>query len=314
MTRSRRSPVLLRLFPLLSLALLLALPSGPVRALDILLTNDDGFSAVGIQTLKAALVAAGHDVTLVAPFGERSGSSAAINLAPVTPVQVGANDFALIVLDETIEEEREPLPATPATCVLFGLSVVLDGDPPDLIVSGTNVGANVGTATPFSGTVGATTAARAAGIPAIAFSSDGPDVPEDDPAFAAHFANVAAFAAEWIAHLESKPGALAGEPGLLPSGVSLNVNYPTLAPEDVQGVKLTVQGQASSASIVFVPVGGDVFIPSVGPGTGDGTDVKDSDTVALEEGFVTVTPITSDMTATPGERGPFHSVVAGFVP
>lgn len=310
-----RRPRIRALFPLsLVLVLLLPLSAGSARALDILLTNDDGFSSVGIQTLKAALAAAGHDVTLVAPFGERSGSSAAINLAPVTAVQVGAQDFALIALDETVDEVREPLPATPATCVLFGLSVTLDGVAPDLIVSGTNVGANVGTATPFSGTVGATTAGRAAGIPSIAFSSDPPDVPEDDPAFAAHFANVASFAVALIAHLESKPGALANEPGLLPPDVSLNVNYPTVAPEDVKGPKLTVQGQASSASIVFIPIGGGVYVPSVGPGSGDGPDVRDSDTVALAEGYISVTPIDSDMTTTPGARASLHAVLNGLQP
>ena len=158
-----------------ALAIAFTLHAAPASALDILLTNDDGFSAVGIQTMKAALSAAGHNVTMVAPFGERSGSSAAINFAPVTPVPVGAQDWALIALDELITGEREPLPATPATCVLFGLSVTLGGELPDLIVSGTNVGANVGTSTPFSGTVGGTTAGLAASVPSIAFSSDAPD-------------------------------------------------------------------------------------------------------------------------------------------
>jgi 5'-nucleotidase len=294
--------------------LLLTLQASPTQALDILLTNDDGYSAIGIQTLKAALSGAGHNVTMVAPFAERSGSSAAINLVPVSPVQVGAQDWALYALDEIITGDRVPLPATPATCVLFGLSVTLGGVEPDLIVSGTNVGANVGTATNFSGTVGGTTAGMAADIPSIAFSSDEPDVPEGDPAIAAHFANVADFAVDLIAHLETKPGYLSNEPGLLPAGLALNVNYPTVAPEDVQGVKLTVQGQASSASLVFVPLGGDVYIPAVGPGGGDEGDVKDSDTAALEEGYITITPINSDMTASPGERSPLYSVVSGLNP
>jgi 5'-nucleotidase len=290
----------------------LTLQAGSAHALDILLANDDGFSAVGIQTLKTALREAGHNVTLVAPFANRSGSSAAINLTPVQVQPVGADEYALIALDETISGDREPLPATPATCVLFGLSVTLEGVAPDLIVSGTNVGANVGTATPFSGTVGGTTAASAGDVPAIAFSSDGPDVDESDPAFAAHFANVANFAVELIAHLETKPGSLSNEPGLLPPGVSLNVNYPTVAPEDVQGVKLTVQGEASSASIVFVPLGGGLFVPALGGGSGDEEDVRNSDTVALEEGFITVTPIDSNMTAPPSERASFSSVVDGL--
>jgi len=270
---------------------------GTAISLDILVTNDDGFQAVGIQTLAQALRGAGHNVTVVAPYGERSGSSAAINLTPISPVQVGAQDFALLALDEAVGiEDRVPLPATPATCVLFGLSVTLDGVRPDLVVSGTNVGANVGTATSFSGTVGAATAGLAADVPSIAFSSDEPDVPEDDPAFVEHYQNVAAFAVELIALLESKPGVLSNEPGLLPAGVALNVNYPTLAPEDIQGVKLTAQGQASSGSIVFIEIAPGVFVPALGPGEG-GDDVKDSDTEAVADGYIAVTPITNDRTA-----------------
>ncbi len=82
-----------------------------------------------------------------------------------------------------------------------------------------------------------------------------------------------------LALLESKPGLLKKEPGLLPAGIALNVNYPTLAPEDVEGVKLTVQGQASSASLEFTEIAPGLFIPSVGPGDG-GEDVKRSDTEA----------------------------------
>jgi 5'-nucleotidase len=290
------------------------LVSAPSHALDILLTNDDGVFSVGIQTLKLALRGAGHDVTVVAPLGERSGSSAALNLAPVQPVPVGPQEFALLALEELITGDRAPVPATPATCVAFGASVTLGGEQPDLVVSGTNVGANVGTATPFSGTVGGVTAGNIGGVPSIAFSSDAPDVPEDDPAFAAHFANVAAFAVALIAHLESKPGALANQPGLLPAGVALNVNYPALPPEEVKGVKLTVQGRATSASLIFVPIGGGLFVPSVGPGDDTEPDVKDSDTVALAEGYITVTPIDTDFTASPSQVNRLQSVLAELTP
>ena len=125
---------------------------------------------------------------------------------------------------------------------------------------------------------------------------------------------MAAFAVDLIAHLESKPGALSNETGLLPAGVAWNVNYPTVAPEDVQGVKLTVQGQASSPSLVFIPIGGDIFVPTLGSGIGDEEDVIGSDTVALEEGFITVTPINSDMTASRDDRSRFNSVIAGLEP
>jgi 5'-nucleotidase len=289
-----------------------ALYATPSLALDILLTNDDSYTSVGILTMRAALKSAGHDVTVVAPFGERSGSSAAVNFAPVSFHHLGGQFWVLFALEKLITGERVPLPATPATCVLFGLTVTLDGVAPDLIVSGTNVGANVGTATSFSGTVGAATAALSANVPAIAFSSDPPEVPEDDPEFAAHYEDVAAFAVDLIDHLESKPGALSAEPGLLPKGLALNVNYPTVAPEAVQGVMLTAQGQALSTSLAFVPVGGGVYVPVSGPTSSGDIDVKDSDTQALAAGYITVTPMNSDMTAPPRNRARFESAIASL--
>jgi len=75
----------------------------------------------------------------------------------------------------------------------------------------------------------------------------------------------------------------------------------------VKGVKLTVQGQASSASLVFLEIAPDIFIPSVGPGAG-GDDVKDSDTEALAAGFITVTPIDNDKTAS-SKRNKLNSVI-----
>ena len=301
---------------LLVIVAALALQTAPARALDILLTNDDGFDAVGIQTLKAALEAANHNVTMVAPFGESSGSSAKINLTPVFPIPVGVNAFGLVALEEILfapPGTREEVPATPATCVLFGLSVVLGGVAPDLIVSGTNVGANVGNAVPFSGTVGGATAGIIADVPSIAFSSDPPADEED---VTQHYVNVADFAVRFIAHLETKPGALSNVEGLLPPRIGLNVNYPTLAPEDVAGVQLTVQGRSSTLTLIFeelVPPGG-IFIPAVEVVPDPPPDVKDADTEALASGFITVTPIDADLTAPPPNGQSFESVLVGVTP
>lgn len=104
----------------------------------------------------------------------------------------------------------------------------------------------------------------------------------------------------------------AKEPALLPPGIALNVNHPTVAPADVKGIRSTVQGQATSASIVFVPIGGDLYVPAVGPGAGDEADVKDSDTEALAAGFITVTPIGSDLTAAPARAARLQSALAGW--
>ena len=76
--------------------------------------------------------------------------------------------------------------------------------------------------------------------------------------------------------LPCPPGGLATASGLLPPGVVLNVNDPTVGLKDAKGVALTVQGQASSPSIVFVTIGVGIYIPAVGPGEGSGEDVNRS--------------------------------------
>ena len=202
--------VILLYLMVLSSSALAAVPG----ALDILLTNDDGWDSIGIQTLKLALEAAGHNVTLVAPLDNRSGSSVSLTLDTVQVQQMSGNEYAV--------------DGTPATCVLLGISGILDGRP-DLVVSGTNKGKNVGPDTPFSGTVGAAIAALRAGLPAIAMSTKPPVNDETDPRFAEHFQNVADFAVRLIDRLKTVNPA----PGVLPKRTALNVNYPPLPPAQI---------------------------------------------------------------------------------
>jgi broad specificity polyphosphatase/5'/3'-nucleotidase SurE len=156
------------------------------------------------------------------------------------------------------------------------------------------------------------------------------DEPPDDDlaacvaANATHFANVADFLADFIAHLESKPGFLAGESGLLPGGVALNINYPPLAPEDIQGVSLNRQGQ--TLVIGGVPLAVDFFcfaceFISVGESSPGGIggigfdptpDVADSDSTAFLAGYITVVPIQADYTASSGVLNGFNSVIQQF--
>jgi 5'-nucleotidase len=285
---------------LLAMALLSLLPATALaEGLDILLTNDDGWDATGIQTMKDALEAAGHNVVLVAPLTNQSGQSAALTLALVSVIQQSANEFAV--------------DGSPATCVLLALSAIL-AEPPDLIVSGTNDGANIGNTTSFSGTVGAATAGIIAEIPSLAFSTDPPTDDPTDPAFQQHFVNVADFAARLIAHLQTTPGSLNASRGLLPRRLGLNVNYPPLTPAEVQGIQLSVQGRVSTLNLVYVEVAPGLFVPALGPAPPAEPDVKDSDVDGFEEGFITIVPIDADYTARPGERNPLESVVNGLTP
>lgn len=323
----------LRPAPRLGLALLVTFAlASESSALVVALSNDDGWDAPGIQAMKVALEGAGHTVTLAAPLDEQSGSSAAIN-----------QDSDLVITKRAENEYSVALPdgtegAEPATSALIAIGIAKDanGDvAPDLLVSGINAGANIGAATQFSGTVGGAIASIANGlngsVPAIAISTDEPcdeeEPPDDDlaaceAANAAHYANVASFTADFIAHLETKPGFLSSVSGLLPGGVALNINYPPLAPGDVQGVTLADQGRTLVLGGVplavdyvcftcaFIEVGETSAGGVGGAGLDDTEDVANSDAAAFVDGFITVVPIEADYTA--GKSNSFQSVVNTF--
>jgi 5'-nucleotidase len=300
-------------------------------ALVVALSNDDGWDAPGIQAMKVALEAAGHTVTLAAPLDEQSGSSAAINTdSNLVITKRASNEYSVALVGGTEGAE-------PATSALIAIGIAKNangGVAPDLLVSGINAGANIGAATQLSGTVGGTIVAIANGLngslPAIGISTDEPcdvDEPPDDDLEACvaenaeHYADVAGFLAGFIAHLESKPGFLAGESGLLPAGVALNVNYPPLAPEDIQGVSLNRQGQTlvlggvplEIAVVCFacedIPVGASSPGGIGGAGFDPTPDVADSDSSAFLAGFITVVPIQADYTASSRILNGFNSVI-----
>ena len=125
----------------------------------ILLTNDDGYQAHGIQTLYKHLKNLNYKVTMVAPRSERSAQSHAMS-------------FYQSVQVEQISEDIYSCSGTPADCVAIGLSHILKDNPPDLVVSGINHGLNVGVDVNYSGTVGAATEGALMGFQAIAISMD----------------------------------------------------------------------------------------------------------------------------------------------
>ncbi len=180
-------------------------------ALVVALSNDDGWDSPGIPAMRVALESAGHTVTLAGPLDEQSGSSAAGNfVSDLVIKKESANEYSVALAGGTEGAE-------PATSALIAIGIAKDangGVSPDLLVSGINSGANIGAATQLSGTVGGTIVAIANGlngsVPAIGISTDEP-CDEDDPpggdlpacvaANAAHYANVASFLADFIAHL-----------------------------------------------------------------------------------------------------------------
>lgn len=255
------------------------------KRLDILLTNDDGFDSVGIKAMRSALIAAGHDVVLVGPATNSSGSSAAVTFAAVPVNSPEPNVYAVT--------------GTPATTVLLGVTGVLGGVRPDLIVSGINDGANIGPATPISGTVGATIAAITQftpGIPAVAISTDKIDqaAPAGSPVNLAHFEAVAEFTARLVGQLVAS--SCGSRKPLLPERTALNVNYPPLPPNEAKGPTVAVQGRTPYFSIGYAQVAPGIYAPQFAL-TGETDPNPRSDTRLFEDGFVTVVPVDGDYTS-----------------
>ncbi len=305
-------------------------------ALNIALSNDDGWNAPGIQALESALASRGHMVTLAAPLDQQSGSSAAIDIA------IPPENFLIIKREASnqysVAKQSGTEGAEPATSALMaiGISTEANGVAPDLLVTGINSGANIGSATQISGTVGGTIAGLANGfngsVPAIAISTDEPcDEEEAEPGDleacqaenAAHYAEVADFTADFIAHLETKPGFLGSVAGLLPQGVGLNINYPPLPRAAVAGVKLSQQGRVFTSggiplNLRFLCFFGCTTIPEgeitfggIGAADFDPTeDVANSDAANFNAGYITVVPIEPDYTAT--NSSSFNSVIENF--
>lgn len=286
---------------ILALAFLLLIPAVLATAADgplnILLTNDDGWSALGIQTLKEALRDAGHQVTLVAPDGNRSGSSSALTYDLVTVVEQDTDEYSAN--------------GTPATCVFIGVQGILFEEP-DLIVSGINDRPNLGPSIPFSGTVGATIPPMLVNIPAIAFSTS-TDLPAG-LSQEAHFSNVANFAVRLIEHLANNPAALSRESGILPKGTGLNVNYPPIPSAYVKGINITVQGRVLPVTLTYTNIPNtNIYFPQEIP-TGEQDVTRNSDASAFFSGFITITPIDPNFTASKGLRKALKSTLLKMEP
>lgn len=238
----------------------------------ILITNDDGITARGLQALAEAMQEVGR-VVIVAPDSERSATGHAITLTdPLRVEKVYRNGefFGFAVS------------GTPADSVKVGVKAILERSP-DLVVSGINRGPNTGVNVIYSGTVSAATEAAIMGIKAIAVSL-GTFV---DPDYSS-----AARYAVWLARK-----ALANP---FPPGVVLNLNVPAIPEAEIKGVKLTRQGQAGYEEVLekredlrgktYYWLGGELLISR---------DSEDCDSRTLEGGYVSITPLQFDMTSYP---------------
>lgn len=241
--------------------------SGPLR---ILLTNDDGWNAPGINATYRALTAAGHDVIMVAPAQNQSGKSAALDF-----------QGKLTVLHPTEDLKIYSVTSTPVGSVMFGINEVFKGKRPDLVVSGTNVGSNVGFDTNYSGTVGAAVVASGSfGIPSIAISTATSRSPEIVPAYDQ--------TADLLVKILEK-----GIPKMA-TGTILNINYPLLkdGATEPKGLKYTPMSSASAADIGYRQIDDTTFEITAARSTvapAAGTDFAE-----LDAGYVTFALLKAD--------------------
>ncbi|MBK5099509.1 MAG: 5'/3'-nucleotidase SurE [Desulfobacteraceae bacterium] len=237
--------------------------------MKILLTNDDGIHAPGLFALYDALKS-DYDLDIVAPESEMSAVGHAITLTSPLRVQEVRKNGVFFGYAVT---------GTPADCVKIAVQELIER-PPDIVLSGINPGANVGVNVLYSGTVSAASEGAFLGIPSAAISLNTRQNPD--------FRFAARFSKEVIRFLiQSK----------LKKGTALNVNIPALPPEKITGVCVTRQG-TSRFEEHFERRNdprGNVYYWLTGE-TPVGNGSPDTDSMALKENKITITPIHYDLT------------------
>ncbi|HEY9641958.1 MAG TPA: 5'/3'-nucleotidase SurE [Coleofasciculaceae cyanobacterium] len=267
--------------------------------MNLLISNDDGIFAAGVQTLANTMASAGHQVTVVCPDRERSATGHGLTLRD--PIRA-----------ELIESAFHPsvkawaCSGTPSDCVKLALGALLD-NPPDMVLSGINHGANLGTDVLYSGTVSAAMEGVLEGIPSIAFSLTSYSSQAFQPA-----ANFAKILAE---HLYQHP---------LPHLSLLSVNIPAVAQEEIAGVAMTRQGirryfdmfekRVDPRGKTYYWLSGEVIedidepepeSPEMAGLRATGTDLEwfwqaPTDVQAIRQNYITITPLQYNLTCASG--------------
>lgn len=236
----------------------------------ILITNDDGVHAEGLAVLERIAGQFTDDVWVVAPETDQSGLAHSLTLSePLRLRQVGPQRFALR--------------GTPTDCVIMGVRKVLDR-PPDLVLSGVNVGSNIADDVTYSGTVAGAIEGTLLGIPSIALSQ----AYRPNSGRTISFANTENFGPKIIRDLLKDS---------VRPGVLLNVNFPYCPTEEMKGIAVTRQGKLDHGLAIEERADGRGFPYywlRFGERTGDfaeGTDVH-----ALHNNRISVTPLKLDLT------------------
>ena len=234
--------------------------------MNILLTNDDGYKASGIQELYRSL-GADNQVFLIAPKGNCSGMSAAISLRKEIEVK-------------EIDKNIYAVSGTPADCSYLGLLSIIS-EPIDMIVSGINLGANLGEDIFYSGTVGAAIAGRRLNYVPVAFS-------------------VSAFAPKNLEFIAKKAAVIIEQAKQLPANKNLlvNVNFPDLPSSQIAGIKITKLGKRSIPDIPdLIRKNKSTSFYSFGPSGTLMPDQENTDIQAIDNNFISISILDYNLTA-----------------
>ena len=241
----------------------------------ILLTNDDGIHAHGLQVLEEIARELSDDIWVVAPESDQSGVSHSLSLNdPLRLREIGPRHFAV--------------KGTPTDCVIMGVRHIIQG-PLDLVLSGVNRGRNVAEDVTYSGTVAGAMEGTVLGIPSFALSQQHNAANRHKP----HWETARNHAPELIRRM-LKEG--------VPRGVFVNINFPDCPPDEIKGIAVTAQGSRDQELLHIEPrqdgrgnpyywIG---FTRGPRPALNLGTDIS-----ALADNRIAVTPLRIDMTDEP---------------
>jgi 5'-nucleotidase len=242
----------------------------------ILVTNDDGIHAEGLDVCEKIARSLSDDVWVIAPEQDQSGVAHSLSL----------NDPLRL---RQVAERRFAVRGTPTDCVIMGARHLLNGRGPDLVLSGVNRGRNAGEDVIYSGTIAGAMEGTILGIPSLAFSQAYKSRSDRPP--------------YWDTGLRFGPDivrrVLADG---MPHDVLINVNFPDCAPDEVKGIAVTTQGRRRQDRLHIDkrqdgrgnPYYWIAYVRQKVVNTADGSDIA-----ALEERCIAVTPLKLDMTDEP---------------
>jgi len=242
----------------------------------ILITNDDGIHAPGLDVCVEIARTLSDDVWVVAPESDQSGVSHSLSL----------NDPLRL---REIDNRRFAVKGTPTDCVIMGVRHIMNGRGPDLVLSGVNRGRNAAEDVTYSGTIAGAMEGTILGIPSLALSQSYGSANRQRP----HWETAARFAPDIIRRVLADG---------MPRDVFVNVNFPDCAPDKVSGIAVTSQGKRNQ-ELLHIDTRHDGrgnpyywigFVRRERPAPADGTDLS-----ALADNRIAVTPLRLDLTDEP---------------